>query len=157
MIGVIVLSHGEMAEGMVKTSKILRKTERGLLAVCLEEEHSPQDFDRMITEAAEAVDEGDGVLFMADINGGTPANRALLMADKREDMAVVAGVNLPMLLEVLNTREYSDMAQLYALLEEVAVRTIAFPSDKILAGAGRSCKNAVGESDELDKLDALLE
>lgn len=149
MVGIIVMSHGDMAEGMVTSSRLLRETARGLEALCLAPEQLPQDFDRELAEAVERVDEGDGVLLLADVNGGTPANRALLLAAKRPDIEVAAGVNLPLLLEALDMREYCALHEVYEQLMEAAPYSITFPS--------RQMREGQEDAGVPDGLDALME
>ena len=121
MIGILVLSHGEMAHGMIHSLNFLYGQAEGLRALCLYPEHSPEDFDAMLAEAVAEVDQGDGVLIFTDINGGTPANRALLLAVQRPDVEVITGMNLPLLLAAVSSREFCALPQLVEeLLEEAA-------------------------------------
>lgn len=119
MIGILVLSHGEMAHGMIHSLNFLYGQAEGLRALCLYPEHSPEDFDAMLAEAVAEVDTGDGVLIFTDINGGTPANRALLLAAQRTDVEVITGMNLPLLLAAVSSRDFCTLPQLVEeLLEE---------------------------------------
>jgi len=119
MIGILVLSHGEMAHGMIHSLNFLYGQAEGLRALCLYPEHSPEDFDAMLAEAVAEVDTGDGVLIFTDINGGTPANRALLLAAQRADVEVITGMNLPLLLAAVSSRDFCTLPQLVEeLLEE---------------------------------------
>ena len=125
MIGILVLSHGEMAHGMIHSLNFLYGQAEGLRALCLYPEHSPEDFDAMLAEAVAEVDTGDGVLIFTDINGGTPANRALLLAAQRPDVEVIAGMNLPLLLAAVSSREFCPLPQLVEeLLEEAALSIV---------------------------------
>ena len=119
MIGILVLSHGEMSHGMIHSLNFLYGQAEGLRALCLYPEHSPEDFDAMLAEAVAEVDTGDGVLIFTDINGGTPANRALLLAAQRADVEVITGMNLPLLLAAVSSRDFCTLPQLVEeLLEE---------------------------------------
>jgi len=103
MIGIVLLSHGNMAEGMAETCTLFFGSHiDGLTSCCLQEGISPEQFDRQIDEAIGRVDDGHGVILMCDMFGGTPANRAMKKAADR--VAVVTGMNLPMLLELLGKR-----------------------------------------------------
>lgn len=139
MIGILLLSHGDMAKGMIHSLNFLYGQAEGLRALCLYPEHSPEEFDRLLLDAVEQVDNGDGVLILTDIYGGTPSNRALLLAATRPDVEVIAGMNLPMLLVAVNSREYCSMAELCdEMLEEAKLSIVCSSRDlrSQMAGTG---------------------
>lgn len=74
-----------------------------LVAVPLTIEATLDDYRRALDEAVVMVDQGDGVLIMTDLFGGSPCNVAAHLLDRHVE--VVTGVNLPMLLEVLGNRQ----------------------------------------------------
>lgn len=125
MIGILLLSHGEMANGMRHSLNFLYGQAEGLRALCLYPEHSPEDFDKLLNEAVSEVDGGEGVLILTDINGGTPANRALLLAARRPDIEVITGMNLPLLLVAVNSRDLYTLPELVdELMEEMKLSIV---------------------------------
>ena len=145
MIGILLLSHGEMANGMRHSLHFLYGQAEGLRALCLYPEHSPEDFDKMLLEAVAEVDQGEGVLILTDINGGTPANRALMLAASRPDVEVITGMNLPLLLVAVNIRELYPLPELVdALLEETKM--------SILCSSRELRAQMSGAGDPLDDL-----
>ena len=145
MIGILVLSHGEMAHGMIHSLNFLYGQAEGLRALCLYPEHSPEDFDAMLAEAVTEVDQGDGVLIFTDINGGTPANRALLLAAQRADVEVITGMNLPLLLAAVSSRDFCTLPQLVNELVEEAKLSIACTSRALR-------EQITADSDDMDDL-----
>lgn len=145
MIGILVLSHGDMAHGMIHSLNFLYGQAQGLRALCLYPEHSPADFDQMLTDALTEVDQGDGVLIFTDISGGTPANRALLLAAQRPDVEVIAGMNLPLLLAAVSSREFCTLPQLVEELLEEASLSIVCTSRALR-------EQMVGSGDDMDDL-----
>ena len=137
MIGILVLSHGEMAHGMIHSLNFLYGQAEGLRALCLYPEHSPADFDAMLAEAVEEVNQGDGVLIFTDINGGTPANRALMLAAQRPD--------LPLLLAAVSSREFCTLPELVSELLEEAKLSIACTSHALR-------EQLAADSDDMDDL-----
>lgn len=133
MIGILILSHGEMANGMRHSLNFLFGQTEGLRALCLYPEHSPADFDAMLAEAVAEVDGGEGVLIFTDIAGGTPANRAMLLAASRPDVEVVTGMNLPLLLAAVSSREFCALPELVDELMEEAKLSIACASRDLRA------------------------
>jgi PTS system mannose-specific IIA component len=102
MIGVVVATHGGLAEELLRTAEgIVGKLER-CEAVSIGASLSMEDCRNRLEEAVRRVDEGAGVLVLTDMFGGTPANLALTLLDER--LEVVTGVNLPMLLKVASAR-----------------------------------------------------
>lgn len=112
MIGIVLISHGKMADGMLDSCKLFFGEEKPqILSVCLLPENSPEDFDKKIELAISKVDSGDGVLILCDLLGGTPCNRCAYILNDR--IQVVAGVNLSILLEFLATRDsLKDISEL---------------------------------------------
>lgn len=117
MVGIVVASHGSLASGMLDALELLSGEQKAIQAIGLQRGDSPDAFVAKVEEAINAVDEGDGVLALVDLFGGTPSN-AVAQLLERDDLNAVAGVNLPMLLSVVFARDEMDLK---ALTEE-AVR-----------------------------------
>ncbi|WP_130812926.1 PTS sugar transporter subunit IIA [Olsenella sp. Marseille-P4559] len=117
MVGIVVASHGSLASGMLDALELLSGEQKAITAIGLQRGDSPDAFVAKVKEAINAVDEGDGVLVLVDLFGGTPSN-AVAQLLGRDDLNAVAGVNLPMLLSVVFARDEMDLK---ALTEE-AVR-----------------------------------
>ncbi len=117
MKGILIVSHGKMAEGMVDSAKLFfGETVEQLDALCLKAEDSPEDFHTRVEEKIAQLDSGEGVIILADLLGGTPCNQSVaLMSDKVD---LIAGVNLSLLLELLG-RRMSD--EPFAMSELVGV------------------------------------
>lgn len=104
MIGIVLVTHGELGSVLLATASTILGSIQDCPSVAID---VSRGMDAIITEIKEAVsrcDQGDGVLVLTDMFGGTPTNLSLslLVAGKLE---VVTGVNLPMLLKVLASRD----------------------------------------------------
>ena len=108
MVGIVLISHGEMANGMLNSAGMFfGETELQQVAtVSLHPADSPEDFDIKLTEAIASVDTGDGVVVLCDLLGGTPCNRAAYKAS--EKVQVITGMNLSMFMELLGSRSFMD-------------------------------------------------
>lgn len=108
MKGVIVTSHGALAQGMLETTKLFLGDDlKQIEACCLKPEDNPDEFVNVLKEACERVDTGDGVLVFCDLLFGSPCNcMARILGDNVE---VITGMNLPMVLEVMTSREFGDI------------------------------------------------
>lgn len=121
MIGILVAAHGKLAESLVETVRIFTGDVPSLKPVNLLPESGPDRFIDDLRAEAERLDDGDGVLILADLFGGTPSNSAWRLMSEEEGRAAVAGVNLTMLLEVvLNRENVSDPQQLADLAYRAA-------------------------------------
>ncbi len=102
MFGLVVATHGRLAEEILRTAEgIVGKLEQ-CEAVSVGAESSMEDARARLGEAVKRVDSGEGVLVLTDMFGGTPANLALTFLD--EKLEVVTGVNLPMILKLATAR-----------------------------------------------------
>ncbi len=101
MLGLLVVTHGEVAKELVASvRKIVGKIEN-LEAVSIDWNDDVDEATRRIEEARERVDGGQGVLLLTDMFGGTPTNLALSMLEPGR-LEIVTGVNLPMLIKFAN-------------------------------------------------------
>jgi mannose/fructose/sorbose-specific phosphotransferase system IIA component len=103
-IGVVLASHGELACAMLASAELIVGQQANVAAVCLEPDDSLESFNVRLCQAVDGAERGAGVLVLIDLFGGTPANAAAMGLCDRE-YSVVAGANLPMLLEVLMSRD----------------------------------------------------
>jgi PTS system mannose-specific IIA component len=105
MIGVVLVSHGDLAKGIVSSASMLVSQLDQLASVTLWPEDNPDEFQKKLEDAVKQVDTGDGVFILADMLGGTPSNRAMYsLGDK---VRMLTGLSLPMLYSFLNIREES--------------------------------------------------
>ena len=105
MIGVLIISHGTLGESLIHcASHVLNKRPPRLRQLGITAQDDPPLLLPQARKLVKDLDEGDGVLLLSDMYGGSPANIAakLLIPGKVEG---VAGVNLPMLIRVLNYRD----------------------------------------------------
>lgn len=104
MQGILLVSHGDMAKGMLDAAQLFMGEDIPQLDFLgLKKEDSAEAFGKQIGEKLKALDTGDGVLVLADLFGGTPCNQTLFQL--RDGIEVVAGFNLATLIEALSSRE----------------------------------------------------
>jgi PTS system mannose-specific IIA component len=116
MVGVVVASHGKLAEELLRTAEgIVGRLEQAA-AVSVDAQVSMEEARDRIGRAIAAVETGDGVLVLTDMFGGTPANLALTYLDAKVE--VVTGVNLPMVVKLSTLR--LEPKPLAALAEAIA-------------------------------------
>lgn len=103
MKGIVLISHGDMAKGMAQSATLfLGDSIPQLTYCCLQQEDAPEAFAERLESAVRQVDSGEGVVLLADLFGGTPCNQAIVRL--KENTELIAGMNFPMLLELLTGR-----------------------------------------------------
>lgn len=113
MTGIIVTGHGHFPTGILSAVSLVAGKPENTVGVDFEEGKSPEDLKRDMTKAVDAL-EGDEVLILADLVGGTPFNTAAAIKAQRTDkkIKVIAGVNMAALVEAVFSRPMYDMDQL---------------------------------------------
>ena len=111
MVGLLLVSHGRIAESFLEVSLEIVGPVKGVQVVSLAE---PIDEDKVmedIRKARKEIDEGDGILILTDMFGGTPANLCFsLLEDPMVE--VLTGMNLPMILQILSSRKEASLPEL---------------------------------------------
>jgi PTS system mannose-specific IIA component len=117
MISVIIGTHGIFSEEILKSAEMIFGAQENVGSVTFRPgegvENLIEKYEKLISES----DCKDGVLFMVDLFGGSPFNAASIIAMKHDNMEIIAGVNLPMILEVLGSRDFSSLSELLAIAE----------------------------------------
>ena len=140
MVGILIVSHGKLAEAMISSVQVLMGGLKRIRGVSIWPKENPRKVEERIQKEMAAVDDGDGVLILTDILGGTPTNLTLplLEGDKVE---VVTGVNLPMLVTVSSYRKGRSLEEIAALVKKSGRRSIVM-AKKVL-GLKRSLMRTV--------------
>ncbi|CEE02331.1 PTS system mannose/fructose/sorbose family transporter subunit IIA [Caldibacillus thermoamylovorans] len=105
MVGIIIASHGDFANGILQSGEMIFGKQENVKAVTLMPSEGPDDVKAKMKEAIASFDNQDEILFLVDLWGGTPFNQANSLFEEHKDKwAIVAGMNLPMLIEVFASR-----------------------------------------------------
>lgn len=123
MIGIVVVSHGLLSEHLVSASSLILGEAKKVKAVTFTARESLDDLRRKTTEATNEFD-NDGCLILTDIMGGSATNVSIEIMKSHNNVCVVTGVNLPMLIEAINSRENTNLTELSAKISNSGVRSI---------------------------------
>ncbi|MFN3823790.1 MAG: PTS sugar transporter subunit IIA [Pseudorhodobacter sp.] len=104
MIGIVIVAHGGLAREYLSAVEHVVGKQQNMLAIAIEEDHDRADKQAEICAAAEAVDQGDGVVVVTDMFGGSPSNLSLPACIGR-NRRIVYGANLPMLIKLAKSRD----------------------------------------------------
>ena len=101
MVGVVVITHGKLAEELISSVKfvVADKSAVKMEGVSLDPHEEFETFSQKIKNTIKRIDDGDGVLLVTDMFGGTPSNVSLTFLEEKK-VEVISGVNLPMLLKL---------------------------------------------------------
>ena len=132
MIGMILVTHGRLAEELRSAMEHVVGAQRCVDTVCIGPEDDMESRRTEIEACIKRCDCGDGVVLLTDMFGGTPSNLAISMME-HEGVEVIAGVNLPMLIKLasVRTREPLDACVAYA---QQAGRKYISVASYVLAG-----------------------
>ncbi len=109
MIGVVLVTHGRLAQEFIAALEHVVGPQRNMAAVCIGPDDDMEQRRREIVESVAAADDGQGVVLLTDMFGGTPSNLAISVLDQGR-VEVVAGVNLPMLIKLASLRGEQPLA-----------------------------------------------
>jgi PTS system mannose-specific IIA component len=135
MIGLVLVTHGRLAEELRLAMEHVVGPQRAVATVCIGPDDDMEGRRQEIRESIAAVDQGDGVVVLTDILGGTPSNLAISLAD-RKTIDVIAGVNLPLLVKMAKIRSSEPLAEAVDHAAAAGRKYIAAASD-IQNGAAR--------------------
>ena len=144
MIGVVVVTHGQLATELVNAAETIVGDLPQCLAVSIGWHEDVQDAREAIAAAIERVKQPGGVLLMTDMFGGTPSNLGITFL-KEDAVEVVTGVNLPMLIKAANLLEGARLADIARMLREHGRNAIWVASD-LLSGSSAGATAATDPS-----------
>jgi mannose PTS system EIIA component len=105
MVGLVIASHGRLADELVATAEQIVGKLPAVATCNIEPGTAPESLRERMNHALHRVDEGEGVIVLADLFGGTPCKESLMLCELWQGrLEVLAGVNLPMLLKANSLR-----------------------------------------------------
>lgn len=107
MIGIVVVTHGQLANELVSAAEMIVGEIPNVTAVSIGWHDRPDEAEREIQDAIERVELGQGTIMLTDMFGGTPSNLSLTFLEK-DRVEVVTGVNLPMLIKLVSLRDQGN-------------------------------------------------
>ena len=108
MIGMILVTHGRLAEEFVHAMEHVVGKQEAIATVCIGPHDDMEARRKEIAKAIKKVDSGSGAVILTDLFGGTPSNLAISLL-KKGKTEVIAGINLPMLIRLAGARKSMDL------------------------------------------------
>ncbi|MDD9304623.1 MAG: PTS sugar transporter subunit IIA [Desulfobacter sp.] len=137
MTGILIVTHAGLGKALIDTLEfILGKPQENLISISIDIQQDPDNLRKKIKKGIKEVRSDDKVIIFTDMFGGTPSNLAYSFLEEGQ-VEVISGVNLPILMKAVTSRDKMDMEKLTQTLVEHGKRSISLASD-ILKGTKRS-------------------
>lgn len=106
MVGILVVTHGELSAGLIDAMELIMGKQQGIRSMGLYHGKDIAEFGSELEVEMKSINEGDGILVLVDLYAASPYNQAVLHYRNLQDTKcrIISGVNLPMLLELMMMR-----------------------------------------------------
>jgi len=132
MIGIVLISHGDFAKGLLDAAKMITGEVEQIACIGLQPKDDIDQLVERIREAVNQVDDEKGVLLMVDLFGASPFNASgRLVLAQQDHLELITGMNLPMLVEILVAREGLDLESASQMALNAGKSGVSRLSDKI--------------------------
>ncbi|PVX31121.1 PTS sugar transporter subunit IIA [Sphingomonas pokkalii] len=128
MIGLVLVTHGRLAEEFVVAMEHVVGSQKQVAAICIGPEDDMETRRADIKAAIAAVDSGKGVIVLSDLFGGTPSNLAISLMEAGK-IEVIAGINLPMLIRLGSARTTMKVTEAVAAARDAGRKYITIASE----------------------------
>ena len=137
MIGIVIVTHGQLGEALIEAAEfIIGSRPEAIESVSIDLNEKAEELRAKIAQVIKRVKQQDGVLILTDMFGGTPSNLSYSFLEEGH-IEVLAGVNLPILIQAADNRKKMKLDKLASNLEKFGKKSISLASG-ILKGNKRS-------------------
>ena len=133
MIGMVLVTHGRLAEELRLAMEHVVGPQQNVATVCIGAEDDIERRRSDIQADIQRVDQGDGVVLLTDMFGGTPSNLAISVINQVK-IEVIAGVNLPMLIKLAEVRDRMKLPEAALAAQDAGRRYIRVASVELAGG-----------------------
>ena len=130
MIGLVLVTHGRLAEQFVTAMEHVVGRQERVASICIEADDDMESRRGDIARAIADVDDGNGVILLTDLFGGTPSNLAISLMEAGR-IEVIAGINLPMLIRLGGARKVMKVVDAVAAAREAGRKYITVASEML--------------------------
>lgn len=134
MIGIVLVTHGNLARDFIAVAEHVVGKQQNIVPICIEPDDVIESRREDIIVAVKSVQDGSGVVILTDMFGGTPSNLAISVMGL-ENIEVIAGINLPMMIKLISVRSSLPLMQAVLTAQESGRKYINVASN-LLKKAG---------------------
>lgn len=124
MIGIIIVSHGNFASALLETCEMFIGKHDNVITVCYMQEESVESLFYNISKALDESILQDELIIFCDIKGGSPCNVALKLAINNNNIRVITGVNIPIVIEAINLSERESLDTIINYLSKIVPNSV---------------------------------
>jgi PTS system mannose-specific IIA component len=147
MIGMVLVTHGRLAEEFHAALEHVVGPQQGVATVCIAPDDDMDAKREEILAGMTQVDAGQGVAILTDMFGGTPSNLAMSVLG-RGRIEVIAGLNLPMLIKLSSVRGHEPLERAVRQAQEAGRKYINVATQLLESDAGTAPKSGAGSGSE---------
>lgn len=140
MIGIVILGHADYPSGLKSAIELLVGNPENFEALGLYQGESPDDYKSKISLLIDQVDDGDGVLLLVDLFGGTPSNTIAQIVSLNKNIQAITGANLPMVIHAIFSRDEMTNKELAAEIKDIGGSSVV--------NIGEIYQQAISENDD---------
>jgi len=128
MIGIVIVTHSQLGDALIEAAEFIIGSQlETTVSVSINFNQKADKLREKIIEAIKKVDRREGVLILTDMFGGTPSNLSYSFLEEGR-VEVISGVNLPMLVKAVNSRDKMELSKLAVSLEAFGKKSISLAS-----------------------------
>ena len=128
LVGGLVVTHGQLGRELVAAAQTIVGDTAHIVAVSIGWNDDVKESKKRIEEAVQQVNQGKGVVILTDMFGGTPSNLSLPLLKKNE-LEIITGVNLPMVIKLVNQTGKESLSELVTRVKEQGQKHISIASE----------------------------
>jgi len=128
LVGALVVTHGQLGQELVGAAQAIVGEISYIVAVSIGWNDDVNESKKKIEQAVQEVDQGKGVIILTDMLGGTPSNLSLPLL-KRNEVEIVTGVNLPMVIKLANQSGSDSLSELVTKVKKQGQSHISIASE----------------------------
>ncbi len=128
MIGLLIITHGQLAKELLEAAEFIVGAVESVECISIDAMKDSKKLRDMIEKKIDSLNQGQGVLVLTDMFGGTPSNLALSFLQKNI-VEIVTGINLPMVIAIAHHREGHSLAEIADMAKTSGKRSISLASE----------------------------
>ena len=128
LVGALVVTHGQLGQELVSAAQAIVGEVSHMAAVSIGWNDDVTESKKKIEQGVSEVDQGKGVIILTDMFGGTPSNLSLPLL-KRNELEIVTGVNLPMVIKLANQSGADSLSELVGKVKKQGQSHISIASE----------------------------
>jgi PTS system mannose-specific IIA component len=128
MVGIVVVSHGKLGEALISSVEFFVGQLKSIKGLSIWPKESKKEIKHRIQQKMAEIDDGDGVVILTDLMGGTPTNISLSFLEDGK-VEVVTGANMPMLLTLSSYRKGKSLKEIARLAKRSGRRSITLAKE----------------------------